>query len=158
MAMGPDGNLYICSWGNGSIEIVNGITGSPVASIVLPIGGLPNDIAFRPGNNAIHVTAMNTNVGYRYDFVTHMINGMFVGTGWARPHGVTFSPTTGNLLAVDGVTGQVHEFHPVSLVELNPAFLVPAPGDKIVDLEFQPATGPTGAHNTTWGRLKGLYR
>ncbi len=158
MELGPDGNLYVCSWATGTVEVVDGVTGAFVSSIALPPTAVPNDIAFRPGNGAIYVTAMGTNKGYRIHPVTHIINGVFVGTGWNRPHGVAFSPTTGNLLAVDGVTGQVHEFDPLSLVELNAAFLVPTPGDKIVDLAFEPDPQATPAATTSWGRIKKLWR
>lgn len=158
MDFGPDGNLYVCSWLTSNVEIFDGVTGSPVGTIVLPVGALPNDVAFHPVTNDIHVTSMNTNMGYRFDWTSHLINGIFVGTGWARPHGIAFSPVNGRILVVDGVTGQVHEFAPNSLVETNPAFLVSAPGDKIVDLAFQPSGGPVHATPSTWGRVKTLFR
>lgn len=158
MEFGPDGNLYVCSWLTSNVEIFHGVTGAPLGTIVLPVGALPNDVAFHPITGDIHVTSMNTNVGYRFDWTSHLMNGMFVGTGWARPHGITFSPTSGRILVVDGVTGQVHEFDPNTLLETNPAFLVPAPGDKIVDLAFQPAGGPVPTTTSTWGRVKTLYR
>ncbi|MFN8588621.1 MAG: hypothetical protein U0704_12580 [Candidatus Eisenbacteria bacterium] len=158
MRMGPDGNLWVCSWGNMDVEVFDPVTGAPQFSIPLPLGALPNDVAFHPVTNDILVTAMNTNMGYRFDWTSHLISGQFVGTGWARPHGIEFSPFGNRFLCVDGVTGQVHEFHGYSLLETNPAFLVPAPGDKIVDLAFQPAGGPTPARSSTWGRVKTLFR
>lgn len=158
MEIGPDGNLYICSFYGGFVLIVDAVTGAFIDQIVLPSPAIANDVAFHPINGAIYVTDMATNQGYRFHPITHAITGTFVGTAWARPHGLAFSPSTGHLLAVDGVTGQVHEFNPNTLVELNPAFLVPAPGDKIVDLAFKPAEHPTPATRTTWGRIKNLYR
>ena len=158
MEIGPDGNLWICSFYGGFVLIVDAVTGAFVDQIVLPAVSIPNDVAFHPINGAIYVTDMALNIGYRFHPITHAITGTFVGTGWARPHGLAFSPYTGNLLAVDGVTGQAHEFDPISLVELNPAFLVPTPGDKIVDLAFKPNPGPTPTTPSTWGRIKQLYR
>jgi len=158
MEIGPDGNLWICSFYGGFVLIVDAVTGAFVDQIVLPAVSIPNDVAFHPVNGAIYVTDMALNIGYRFHPVTHAITGTFVGTAWARPHGLAFSPYSGNLLAVDGVTGQVHEFDPISLVELNPAFLSPVPGDKIVDLAFKPNPGPTPAKRTTWGRIKTLYQ
>lgn len=158
MRMGPDGNLWVCSWGNMTVEVFHPVTGAPQFVIPLPSGSLPNDLAFHPITNDILVTAMNTNMGFRFDWTSHLISGQFVGTGWARPHGIEFSPSANRFYAVDGVTGQVHEFHGTTLQETNPAFLVPAPGDKIVDLAFQPAGGPVEAHTSTWGRVKTLFR
>ena len=162
MDFGPDGNLYVAPTtvyganpNPATIKRIDGVTGE---LIVLPVGALPNDVAFHPITNDIHVTSMNTNMGYRFDWTSHLINGVFVGTGWARPHGIVFSPINGRILVVDGVTGQVHEFAPNSLVETNAAFLVPAPGDKIVDLAFQPSGGPVHATPSTWGRVKTLFR
>lgn len=158
MEIGPDGNLYICSFNGGFVLIVDAVTGAYINQIVLPVPAQPNDVAFHPINGSIHVTDMKSYQGYRFHPVTHAITGTFAGTLWARPHGVAFSPISGNLLAVDGVTGQVHEFNPSSLAELNPAFLSPPPGDKIVDLAFTPTLGPTPTTPTTWGRIKKLYR
>lgn len=158
MDIGPDGNLYICSFYGGYVLIVDAVTGAFVDQINLPVPSQPNDIAFHPINGSLHVTDMKPGLGYRLHPVTHAITGIFMGTLWVRPHGVAFSPITGRLLAIDGVTAQVHEFDPNTLVELNPAFLVPDPGDKIVDLAFKPTGGPTEATRSTWGRIKTLYR
>ena len=158
MEIGPDGNLYICSFNGGFVLIVNAVTGAYIDQINLPVPAQPNDVAFHPINGSIHVTDMKSYQGYRFHPITHAITGIFAGTLWQRPHGVAFSPISGKLLAVDGVTGQVHEFNPSSLAEINPAFLSPPPGDKIVDLAFRPNPGPTPARRSTWGRIKNLYQ
>ena len=81
----------------------------------------------------------------------------FQGTGWVRPHGIAISPHDGKIHVVDGVTTQVHVFDPITFAELNPGFLTPNPGDKIVDLAFRPED-PTPARTTSWGRVKASYR
>jgi len=38
------------------------------------------------------------------------------------------------------------------------AWLVPPPGDKIVDLEFRPGAGPVPVAPMDWGSVKQLFR
>ena len=154
MEYGPNGNLYICSYNLGAVFEGHPVTGAPVFAWNLP-AGRANDIAFLPGGRVV-VTAMGTNVAYVYDPPPVLLTS-FAGTGWQRPHGAVVSPHTGHLLIADGVTTQVHEFDPNTFAELNAAFLTPNPGDKIVDVAFQPEH-PTPAASSTWGRLKSRYR
>jgi len=156
MRVGPNGNLYICSYGGGFVIEVNAINGNFVSLWGLPPMALANDIAFLP-NGEILVTAMRTNVVYRYD-AAHNLLGSFGNPFWGNPHGIVLSPWTGNILVSDGVTAQVHEFDPVTFNELNAAVLSPGPGDKIVDLEFKPGAGPVSVTRQDWGQIKRLYR
>jgi DNA-binding beta-propeller fold protein YncE len=157
MRIGPNGNLYICSYTDSLVMEVNPATGAFIQQWSLPFGARANDIAFNPANGHILVTAMGTNVAHVFDAFLNPL-GVFAGTLWQRPHGIELHPVTGHVLAVDGVTGQVHEFDPLTYVELNPAYLVPTPGDKIVDLAFRPPGAATPAGATSWGRIKRLYR
>jgi DNA-binding beta-propeller fold protein YncE len=154
MEFGPNGNLYICSYTNSLVREVHPITGAPISQWFLPFGDRTNDIAFL--NGEFLVTAMSSNVCYRFD-ASHTLIGSFAGTGWQRPHGIAIGPNDGRIYIVDGVTTQVHVFDPITFVELNPAFLVPNPGDKIVDLAFRPED-PTPARSSSWGRVKASYR
>lgn len=156
MRIGPNGNLYICSYLSGFVMEVNATNGAFVNLFSQPAGSRTNDIEFNP-NGDILVTVMSFNQVIVYDNAYNQI-GSFAGAGWNRPHGIEMHPVTGNVLAVDGVTGQVHEFDPTTYVELNPAWLVPAPGDKIVDLAFRPPGGATPTGTRTWGGVKRLYR
>ncbi|MEO6709176.1 MAG: hypothetical protein ABI054_14190 [Planctomycetota bacterium] len=134
MLIGPNGNLFICGYAFGFVLEVNASNGAFVSQWNLPVNSRSNDIAFNP-NGEILVTAMLTNLVYRYDSA-HNLLGSFAGTGWNNPHGIVFSPFSGNVLVIDGITCQVHEFDPTNYVELNAAFLTPPPGEKIVDLDF----------------------
>jgi streptogramin lyase len=156
MRIGPNGNLYICSYGGGFVLEVNATNGNFVSTWALPFGALANDIAFLP-NGEILVTAMRTDVVYRYD-AAHNLLGSFSNAFWGNPHGIVLSPWNGHILVSDGVTGQVHEFDPVTFAEINAAFLVPPPGDKIVDLEFRPGGGPVPVTPLDWGSVKQLFR
>ncbi len=154
MEYGPNGHLYVCSYGSYQVFELDEVTGLPYNIIPLPFGARANDVAFLPGGRMI-VTAMGPNLCYVYNGVVLTTN--FAGAGWQRPHGVVISPHSGNILIADGVTTQVHEFDPTTYVELNPAFLVPGPNDKIVDVAFRP-DHPTPAKVSTWGRVKALWR
>ncbi|MEO6461596.1 MAG: hypothetical protein ABIP29_00815 [Candidatus Eisenbacteria bacterium] len=154
MEFGPNGNLYICSYTNYMVREVHPITGALVSQWSLPFGERTNDIAFL--NGEFLVTAMQSNVCWRFD-AFHNLIGSFAGAGWQRPHGIAIGPTDGRIYIVDGVTTQVHVFDPITFAELNPAFLNPNPGDKIVDLAFRPED-PTPARSASWGRLKASYR
>jgi DNA-binding beta-propeller fold protein YncE len=156
MRVGPNGNLYICSYGGGFVLEVNANNGAFVSLWPMPPGALPNDIAFLPSGEIL-VTAMRTNVVYRYDSA-HNLLGSFNDPFWGNPHGIVISPWTGNILVSDGVVAQVAEFNPVTFAELNANYLVPGPGDKIVDLEFKPAPGSVPVEPTNWSHVKQLFR
>lgn len=156
MAYGPDGALWVCSFSQPLVFKLNPNNGNILGILNLAPNSQPNDIAFNPSNNEILVTDMMGLNCQRFDGNTYAPLGSFVGTGWARPHGIVISPYTGNVLVVDGATAQVHEFDPVTYVELNPAFLTPAPHLKIVDLEFRP-DDPTPTRGTSWGQVKARY-
>lgn len=155
MEYGPDGRLWICLYLTGEVLVVDAVSGVPFLQWSLPVGAATNDVAFLPGSRVL-VTAMNTNLTYVYQPPPNLV-ATFAGAGWQRPHGIVISPHSGNILVADGVTTQVHEFDPTTYLELNPAFLSPNPGDKIVDVAFMPAN-PTPVRASTWGRLKGQYR
>jgi streptogramin lyase len=154
MVYGPNGNLYVCSYYFGTVYELDPNTLATVSSWTIP--GLPNDVGFLSGGRII-VTAQSSNACHVYD-AAHNYLTSFAGTGWANPHGITISPYTGHILIADGVTTQVHEFDPNTYAELNPAFLSPNPGDKIVDLMFRGDESGVPATPTTWGKLKGQYR
>jgi DNA-binding beta-propeller fold protein YncE len=154
MEYGPNGNLYVGSYFFGTVYELDPNTLATVSS--WPVPGQPNDIAFLPGGRIL-VTAQSTIQCYVFDAAHNPITS-FAGTGWGHPHGIAISPYTGNILIVDGVTTQVHEFDPNTYAELNPAYLTPNPGDKIVDLAFRPDHQGTPATPTTWGRVKALWR
>ncbi len=157
MAYGPNGNLYVCAFASGMVWELNPVNGNPVSLWSLPSFSQANDVTFL--NGEILVTAMITNKVYRFDSTpVHNLLGSFSNPNWGNPHGITISPHTGNILVVDGVTAQVHEFDPLTFVELNANVLTPAPGDKIVDIEFRRDDRVTTSDRTTWGRLKRLYR
>ncbi|MBI5168737.1 MAG: hypothetical protein HZA61_04530 [Candidatus Eisenbacteria bacterium] len=159
MRYGPNGNLYVCGYGNSTVFELHPVTGVILSAWSMPVAGdRCNDVAFMPSGEIL-VTCMGSNMCHRFGpgpAYPHL--GSFAGTGWQRPHGIDLSPVNGHVFIIDGVTAQVHEFDPVTFAELNPAFLATNSLDKIVDLEFRPATLPTEAKPTTWGRIKTLYR
>jgi hypothetical protein len=158
MKIGPNGNLYICSYLGGFVQEVNASNGAPINQWFLPLGASSrcNDIAFLP-NGEILVTSMGDNMMHRYSPSLTWL-GSYAGTLWQRPHGIDISPWDGNIYVVDGVTTQVHVFDPVTFAELNPAWRSPDPDDKIVDLEFRPDSNPTPVMPTTWSRVKDVFR
>lgn len=158
MDFGPNGNLYVCSFYGGAVFEVDPVTGGVLNTILPPSPSQPNDVAWNPANGEMLVSDFRASVVHRYSYPGYAYLGSFAGTGWITPHGVAISPHNGHILAIAGNTGEVHEFDPLTYVELNPAFLSPNPGLKIVDLAFAPGA-PTPVKNTTsWGRLKSLYR
>ena len=157
MRYGPNGNLYVCLYGSAGVVELDPNTGSVISGWFLPPGSRTNDIEFL--NGEILVTALGTNLVYRYDSTpVHNLLGVFGNPFWGNTHGIEISPHNGHIYVVDGVTAQVHEFDPITFAELNAAVLTPHPGDKIVDIAFRPAGEPTPAANTTWGRIKTMYR
>lgn len=157
MRYGPNGNLYVVLYVNTGVCELDPVSGAILSQWNLPIGSRGNDVEFL--NGEILVTALGTNLVYRYDSTpAHNLLGTFGNTNWGNTHGIVVSPHDGHIYVVDGVTAQVHVFHPTTFAEVTPAFLVPAPGDKIVDPEFRPALAPTATTPSTWGRIKSLYR
>ncbi len=159
MRFGPNGHLYVCMYGGSMVYELHPNSGAILGLWPMPIAGdRANDIAFLPSGDIL-VTAMGSNLCWRFDSTpAHNVLGSFAGTGWNRPHGIDIGPTNGHVYIVDGVTTQVHEFDPVTFAELNPAWLTPSPGDKIVDLEFRRVNPATETAPSTWGRLKARYR
>lgn len=154
---GPNGNLYVCIYSPPMVFELDPNTAAPVSVWNLPANCLANDVAFL--NGEILVTAMNTNLVYRFDSTpVHNLLGTFGHPFWGNTHGIAISPHNGHIYVVDGVTSQVHEFDPETFAELDSSVLTPPPGDKVVDIAFRPTGGPTPAAPTTWGRLKALYR
>jgi DNA-binding beta-propeller fold protein YncE len=121
----------------------------------LRLPGRPQDVAFLPSGEILVATWV-PNVVFRFDTALNVL-GTFTGTGWQRPHGLDISPHNGHIYVVDGVTTQVHEFDPVTFLELNPAWRSPDPDDKIVDIEFRPSS-PVQVTPTNWTRVKALYQ
>lgn len=152
MRIGPNGNLYICSFWGGFVQEVNANNGAPINQWFQPFGDQTNDVAFLPGGDIL-VSVMGSNVVYRYNSLFTVV-AILAGTGWQRPHGIDISPVDGNIYVVDGVTTQVHVFDSATNVEINTAFRMPDPGDKIVDLEFRRDNRITPTLPTTWTRLK----
>jgi len=157
MDFGPNGNLYVTSFYAGAVFEIDPATGNVLNTITLPSPAQPNDVAWNPANGEMLISDFRASVVYRYSYPGYANLGSFAGTGWITPHGVVISPHNGHVLAIAGNTGEVHEFDPLTYTELNPAFLSPNPGLKIVDLAFAPANA-TPVTNSSWGRVKALYR
>jgi DNA-binding beta-propeller fold protein YncE len=153
MRIGPNGNLYICSYTGGFAREIDIATGATINQ--WPVPGRPQDIAFLPSGEILVATWV-PNVVFRYSPALVPL-GAFTGTAWNRPHGIDISPHNGHIYVVDGVTTQVHEFDPVTFTELNPAWRSPDPEDKIVDIEFRPAT-TVQVTPSTWSHIKAQYR
>ncbi|HEX7880137.1 MAG TPA: hypothetical protein VF720_12050 [Candidatus Eisenbacteria bacterium] len=154
MRIGPNGNLFVCSFGGGFVEEHDINTGALLTTIPLPAQAQANDVAWLPNGDML-VTAMRTNLVYRFDSLYTLV-GSFAGTGWGNPHGIDIHPTNGRIYVVDGITTQVHVFDPVTFAELDPAHLTPGPGDKIVDIEFRRYDEPLNVQPSTWSRIKAL--
>jgi hypothetical protein len=156
MRIGPNGNLYICSYMGYFVQEIDPTSGAILNIINQPFGDRTNDVAF-VANGDMWVTVMGTNVCHRYDSAYNYL-GFVMGAGWQRPHGIDVHPSTGHVYIVDGVTTQAHVFDPVTLAELNPAWLSPNPGDKIVDIEFRRFDQPVPVFNSTWSGIKTLLK
>lgn len=157
MRFGPNGNLYVGLYGGHGVYEYDPTSAALVSVVNLAPGSRVNDVEFL--NGEILVTALGTNMVFRFDSTpAHNLLGTFAGTGWGNTHGIAVSPHNGHIYVVDGVSAQVHEFDPLTFVELNANVLSPPPGDKVVDIEFRVDERPTPVTQSTWGRLKRLYR
>lgn len=162
MKIGPNGNLYVCSFAPGAgVFEFDVLTGAPISNWPVPNLAQANDIEFLPNGEFLVTTMKRTNPAddcvWRFD-AAHNLIGSFAGTGWGRPHGIRISPHDGNIYVVDGVTTQVHVFDSSTFVELDPAFLNPFPLQKTVDLDFRPVPEPAGALLIAVATLVGLRR
>jgi DNA-binding beta-propeller fold protein YncE len=156
MRLAPGNRLFIASMMGGFVMEVNATSGAFIGLWNTPPIAQPNDIALLPGGDIL-VTCMRTDSVYVYSPTYTYLAG-FNSPGWVNPHGIEISPFDGRIYVAEGGAGQVHVFDPVTFAELNPAWLTPPPGDKIVDLEFRPAGDPTPATSSSWGRVKRIYR
>lgn len=147
--------LYIADYLGQTVTIVHAVSGAPMGGFSVPAVARPNDIVLL--NGEVLVSCM-PNVVLRYDATTFIPLGAFNSPGWVNPHGIEISPYDGNIYVVEGGAGQVHVFDSTTFAELNPAWLTPAPGDKVVDIEFRPAGAPTPALTPSWGSVKKRYR
>ena len=146
--------LYIASYMGSFVQVVHAVSGAFMGMWATPTR--PNDVALLPSGDIL-VTCMGSASVERYS-PTFTPLGSFNSPGWVNPHGIEISPHDGRIYVVEGGAGQVHVFDPVTFAELNPAWLTPAPGDKVVDIEFRPDAGPTPAIHSSWGRVKRVYR
>lgn len=156
MRLASGNRLFIASFSAGFVMEVNATTGAFIGLWNTPPNTQPNDIALLPSGEIL-VTCMRSDSVNRYS-PAYVPLGAFASPGWLNPHGIEISPHDGRILVVEGGAGQVHVFDQTTFTELNPAWLSPAPGDKIVDLDFRPDAGPTPTSRSSWGRVKRLYR
>jgi len=146
MVFGPNGNLFVCSFGAGGVYELNGNTGTLVA-VRVPEVAQANDIVFLSDGRRI-VTSMGlSNRAHVFDAAWLPVT-TFRGIGWGRPHGIDVSPYDGHIYVVDGVTSCVHVFHSTTYAELNAAFVTV--DSKPVDLEFR-RTHLAAGHFTRYG-------
>ena len=122
VAVGPDGNVYVSSFGSEQILRYSGRTGS-FMDVFVPAGsgglGAPNDVAFGPdGNLYVADGFFGTNSVLRYDGLTGAFIDVFAsGGGMQQPNRLVFSPdrdlfvgnaTTSDVLRYDGASGAAY--------------------------------------------------
>lgn len=156
MRIGPNGNLYVCSFQGGFVLEIDPVTGAYLGQTVLPAGAQANDVAFLPNGDML-VTAMRQDSVYHYS-PGGVLLGAFTGTGMGNPHGIEIDPVDGTIRVVSGAAGQLYVFDPVTFAQITPAKLGPDPGDKIVDIAYGPDASPTPVERTSWGGLKRRWR
>lgn len=150
MAFGPDGNLYVASFGSREVLRYDGATGDFI-DVFVPFGsgglGAPNDVAFGPdGNLYVADGFFGTGGIVRYDGETGDFIDLFAtGGGMQQPNRLAFGPTgdlfvgnatTSDVLRFDGVSG---EYRPAA-GQVGAVFVSGAPGPFNTALAF----GPTG--------------
>lgn len=115
LAYGPDGNLYVASFGSRNVLRYNGVTGDFIDVFVPPgSGGLggPYGVTFGPDGN-LYVTSFfftNTPGVLRYDgktgaFIDLFVPGQF-GIAAFGPGGNLYVSSTSGVLRFDGSTGK----------------------------------------------------
>lgn len=114
IAVGPDGNLYVASFGSRQILRYSGSTGG-FLDVFVPAGsggmGAPNDVTFGPdGNLYVADGFFGTNSVLRFDGRTGTFIDVFAsGGGLRQPHRLTFGPD-GNLFVGNATTSEVLRF------------------------------------------------
>ena len=116
LTYGPDGNLYVASFGSRNILRYNGKTGSFIDAVI-PAGsgglGGPYGVTFGPDGN-LYVTsyfyANNPGV-LRYDgttgaFIDVFVLGLFISTPAFGPDGNLYVSAPSGILRYDGLTAQ----------------------------------------------------
>ena len=96
VAIGPDGALYVASFGNDRVVRIDIATSSTSTFVSAGSGGLdgPTGVAFGPNGN-LFVTSTNTSSVLEYNGQTGASVGPFVsagGGGLNGPHGLAFGP------------------------------------------------------------------
>jgi streptogramin lyase len=115
LAIGPDGNLYVASFGSQNILRYDGVTGAFIDVFVIPgSGGLgqPSDVAFGPDGNLYVADALNgTNSILRYNGNTGAFIDIFAtGGGIEQALQIVFSPD-GNLFVSNSNSTAVLRYH-----------------------------------------------
>ncbi len=119
LAFGPDDNLYVAAWGNGSVKRYNGTNGAYMGEFV-PVGsgGLsrPEAVVFGPDGHlyvGTSQTAASADYVRRYDGHTGaFLNGMALG-GLDDSDGLAFGED-GKLYVTSYMTHQVKRFDPAN--------------------------------------------
>ncbi len=107
LTIGPDGNLYVCSWGTNSVIRYNPVTGAYIDTFIAPgSGGLtgPNGLLFR-ADGFLYVSSQGDGAVYRYNstngaFDSKVAQTPFLEGFQGRPYGTVgiTSDAFGNLL------------------------------------------------------------
>lgn len=81
-------DVYVCNHDAGSISVLNGVTGTTLKTILLPVGAQPTGIAFRPDYGSAYVTDGNNGRIYylKNKQLQQTINIFAVSTGQLAIH------------------------------------------------------------------------
>ncbi len=133
LALGPDHNLYVTSYGDGTVVRFNPLTGAPLGTFIpRGSGGMatPVTLAFGPDHNLYVVTGDNrTGEIRRYNGKTGAPLGVFVPNGrggLAAPGDVAFGPD-GNLYVTNNSKDSVLRFNGKTGMAMG-AFIKPHSG------------------------------
>jgi uncharacterized repeat protein (TIGR01451 family) len=111
LSFGPDGNLYVASFGTNSIKRYDGVSGLYLGDFVSAgLGGLngPDGLVFGP-DGSLYVASFNNDRVLRYNGATGALIGTFVAAGSGGldgPRGIVFGPD-GNLYVASENTDEV---------------------------------------------------
>lgn len=143
ISFGPDGNLYVASFGSREVLRYDGETGHFI-DVFVEIGsgglGAPNDATFGPdGNLYVADGFFGTNSILRFDGSTGAFIDIFAtGGGLQQPNRLTFGPDR-NLFVANATTSDVLRYHG------DTGLPHPAPGNRGAVF----VSGTPGPFNTT---------